>query len=95
MKEYRNAFEWLRENGSEISNFDEYLISMKAAVGGVLMAFRKANDLSQEEMAEYFGIDIDIYKAMEDGGYNFKLSEIAEICEKIGYRPELKFRDVK
>ncbi|HEW92065.1 MAG TPA: XRE family transcriptional regulator [Thermotogaceae bacterium] len=91
MKVYSNVFELMRDLGAKLSLEYEYLISLKAQIGGQLMAYRKRYDLTQEDMAKYLEIDLKTYQAIEEGEYDLKISEIAKIFSKLGLQPRLEF----
>lgn len=87
MKIYSNVFGLMRDLGAKYSLEKEYLISLKAQIGGQLMVYRKRYDLTQKEMAKYLEIDLETYQAIEEGEYDLKISEIAKIFGRLGLQP--------
>lgn len=67
-----------------ISKADVYSSKVNADVSIALIKKRAQLGMNQKQFADFMGVTQGMISKWENGGYNFTVRAIAEICEKLG-----------
>ena len=73
-----------------LSRSDIIEIMLKNTIVNALITSRVEKSMSQKQFAEFMGVSQAMVSKWESGDYNFTVSSIAKICEKLGLIPELE-----
>lgn len=72
---------------------DIYAAHVKSQVSTQIVSYRLENDLSQKDVAEFFGVTQGMISKWESGTYNFTIEAIAKICEKLNKTFDIRIED--
>ncbi len=91
IKVYDSVREFLKELDIELSDEDWQLIILKVDVGGLMMAYRKENNLTQKELSKLLGFSRRKVAKLEAGEANPSIKDIARIADRLGYTCRIVF----
>lgn len=79
--------------GKELRPEQIYFAGLSAQMGAAITAERCYRNMSINEFAKLLGITEEKLKKIEDGGYNFTIRDVSDICSKLDMTPMLEFKE--
>lgn len=81
--------------GKELRPEQIYFAGLSAQMGAAITTERCCRCMSINEFAKLLGITEEKLKEIEDGGYNFTIRDVSDICSKLNMTPMLEFKVVE
>lgn len=81
--------------GKELRPEQIYFAGLSAQMGAAITTERCCRCMSINEFAKLLGITEEKLKEIEDGGYNFTIRDVSDICSKLNMTPMLEFKIVE
>lgn len=81
--------------GKELRSEQIYFAGLSAQMGAAITAERCSRHMSINEFAKFLGMTRRKLKEIEDGGYNFTIRDVSDICSKLNMTPMLEFKVVE
>lgn len=81
--------------GKELRPEQIYFAGLSAQMGAAITTERYYRNMSINEFAKLLGITEEKLKKIEDGGYNFTIRDVSDICSKLNMTPMLEFKVVE
>lgn len=81
--------------GKELRPEQIYFAGLSAQMGAAITTERCYRHMSINEFAKLLGITEEKLKEIEDGGYNFTIRDVSDICSKLNMTPMLEFKIVE
>lgn len=81
--------------GKELRPEQIYFAGLSAQMGAAITAERCSRHMSLGEFAKFLGVTRRKLREIEDGGYNFTMRDVSDICSKLNMTPMLEFKIIK
>lgn len=81
--------------GKELRSEQIYFAGLSAQMGAAITAERCSRHMSINEFAKFLGMTRRKLNKIEDGGYNFTMKDVSDICSKLNMTPMLEFKVVE
>ena len=81
--------------GKELRPEQIYFAGLSAQMGAAITTERCCRCMSINEFAKLLGITEEKLKEIEDGGYNFTIRDVSDICSKLNMIPMLEFKIIE
>ena len=78
-----NAGKYLNKLYADLSVSKLYYYDIQYTLSTTLLEYRLKHNLTPKDMANYLKISPKMLYKYESGNYNFSLSQICDICEKL------------
>ena len=79
--------------GKELRSEQIYFDGLSAQIGAAITTERCYRNMSINEFAKLLGITRKKLNKIEDGGYNFTMKDVSDICSKLNMTPMLEFKE--
>lgn len=91
MKNENKSFEFVEYLGKNISKGGVYSAKALAHISATIFKKRLELGMNQKEFAAYMNVSQGMVSKWESADYNFTISTIADICEKLGLSMDVTF----
>jgi len=72
-----------------------YFAGLSAKMGAAIETERCSRHMSLNEFAKFLGVTRKKLRKIEDGGCNFTMKDVSDICSKLNITPRLEFKIVE
>lgn len=84
-----NAGEYLNKLCADMSASKSYYYDIQCTLSTTLLEYRLKHSLTSKDMASYLEVSPSMLSNYESGDYDFSLSQICDICEKLNLKLNL------
>lgn len=84
-----NAGEYLNKLCADMSASKSYYYDIQYTLSTTLLEYRLKHNMTLKEMSSYLEVTPKMLSKYESGDYNFSLSQICDICEKLNLKLSL------
>lgn len=90
-----SAKEFLNEISKGRPESSKNKAEMLFNISSMIIDYRLENNLTQKQLAEFLEVTQGMVSKWESGEYNFSISQVCKIAEKLNMTPELTFSNNK
>ena len=90
-----NAGEYLNKLCADMSASKSYYYDIQYTLSTTLLEYRLKYSLTSKDMASYLEVSPSMLSNYESGDYDFSLSQICDICEKLNLKLNLSIAKIK
>ena len=84
-----NAGEYLNKLCADMSASKSYYYDIQYTLSTTLLEYRLKHNMTPKEMSSYLEVTPKMLSKYESGDYDFSLSQICDICEKLNLKLSL------
>ena len=88
-----NAGEYLNKLCADMSASKSYYYDIQYTLSTTLLEYRLKHNMTLKEMSSYLEVTPKMLSKYESGDYNFSLSQICDICEKLNLKLNLSIAE--
>lgn len=90
-----NAGEYLNKLCADMSASKSYYYDIQYTLSTTILEYRLKHNLTSKDMANYLKISPKMLYKYESGNYNFSLSQICDLCEKLKLKLNFSIVEIK
>lgn len=91
LKSFREVIDNLVEDDNKTL---DYFFDINYDISELLVNYRIEHNMTQKQLAKVLDVSQVMISKYENGNYNFTLMKICEICEALGYKPDVAFNSI-
>ena len=88
-----NAGKYLNSICADLSVSKSYYYDIQYTLSTTLLEYRLKHSLTSKDMASYLEVSPSMLSNYESGDYDFSLSQICDICEKLNLKLNLSIAE--